>query len=108
MRIMAPDAEYRMQRFIITNGESPMLNQARFESGRYCYQQRNYSCAIEWFEQTDRTLLSDKELPEYLFKLGYSHYRRGDTRRAQMLFSELTDVDTDYTSPHLLLFGNSI
>ena len=105
MRIMAPDAEYRMQRFIITNGESPMLNQARFESGRYCYQQRNYSCAIEWFEQTNRTLLSDKELPEYLFKLGYSHYRRGDTRRAQMLFSELTDVDTDYTSPAIYYYS---
>ncbi|MCU0457899.1 MAG: tetratricopeptide repeat protein [Bacteroidales bacterium] len=99
MRIMAPDAEYRMQMFISTNGESPMLNQARFESARYCYQQRNYSCAIDWFEQTDRSMLSDKELPEYLFKLGYSHYRRGDTKRAQMLFAELTDVDTDYTAP---------
>ena len=70
MRLMAPDAEYRMQRFITGNAESPMLNQARFESGRYCYQQRNYSCAIEWFEQTDRNMLSEKELPEYLFKLG--------------------------------------
>ena len=70
MRLMSPDAEYRMQRFISSNTESPMLNQARFESGIYCYQQRNYTCAIEWFEQTDRILLSDKELPEYLFKLG--------------------------------------
>lgn len=99
MRLMSPDAEYRMQRFINGNTESPKLNQARFESGRYCYQQRNYSCAIEWFEQTDRNMLSDKELSEYLFKLGYSHYRRGDTKRAGMLFAELIDVDTDFTSP---------
>jgi len=105
MRLMAPDAEYRMQRFITGNAESPMLNQARFESGRYCYQQRNYSCAIEWFEQTDRNMLSEKELPEYLFKLGYSHYRRGDTKRAQMLFAELTDVDTDYTPPAIYYFS---
>lgn len=105
MKLMAPDAEYRMQRFISTNAESPMLNQARFESGRYCYQQRNYSCAIEWFEQTDRNMLTEKELPEYLFKLGYSHYRRGDTKRAQMLFAELTDVDTDYTSPAIYYYS---
>jgi len=99
MRLMAPDAEYRMQRFIAGNSESPMLNRARFESGLYCYQKRNYSCAIDWFEQTDRLMLDDKELAEYVFKLGYSHYRRGDEKKAQMLFAELMDVDTDYTSP---------
>ena len=99
MRLMSPDAEYRMQNFIISNSESPMLNQARFESGLYCYQNRNYACAIEWFEQTDRLLLSEKSLPEYIFKLGYSHYMKGDVKRASMLFSEITDIDTDYTAP---------
>ncbi|MDX9773452.1 MAG: tetratricopeptide repeat protein [Bacteroidales bacterium] len=105
MRLMSPDAEYRMQRFISSNGESPRLNEARLESGLYCYQQRNYTCAIEWFEQTDRLQLTDKELPGYLFKLGYSHYRKGDEKRAQMLFSELIDVDTDYTSPALYYYS---
>jgi len=101
MRLMNPDAEYRMERFIIGNGESPKLNEARYESGLYCYQKRNYTCAIQWFEQTDRLLLSEKSLPEYLFKLGYSNYVKGDVKRAQMLFAELIDVDTDYTSPAL-------
>ena len=105
MKIMSPDAEFRMQRFITGNGESPVLNQARFESGRYCYQQRNYTCAIEWFEQTDRNMLSESEYPEYMFKLGYSHYRRGDTRRAQMLFGELTDTETDYTAPAIYYYS---
>jgi TolA-binding protein len=99
MRLLSPDAEYRMQNFIITNSESPMLNQARFESGLYCYQQRNYYCAIEWFEQTDRLQLSDRSLPEYMFKLGYSHYMKGDRKKATMLFSELINADTDYTAP---------
>ncbi len=105
LRLMAPDAEYRMRRFIAGNGESPMLNQARFETGKYLYQQRNYAGVIEWFEQTDHTLLSERDLPEYLFKLGYSHYRRGDTKRAQMLFAELKDVDTDYTPPALYYYS---
>ncbi len=101
MRLMNPDAEYRMERFITGNSESPKLNEARYESGLYCYQKRNYTCAIQWFEQTDRLLLSEKSLPEYLFKLGYSNYVKGDVKRAQMLFAELIDVDTDYTSPAL-------
>jgi TolA-binding protein len=105
MRLMSPDAEYRMQRFITSNGESPRLNEAVFESGLYCYQQRNYTCAIQWFEKTDRMLLADDRLPEYIFKLGYSHYMRGNTQRAQMFFAELTDVDTDYTSPALYYYS---
>jgi len=105
MKLMAPDAEFRMQQFIAANPESPMLNQARFESGRYCYQQRNYACAIEWFEQTDRIMLDDKELAEYLFKLGYSQYRRGDTKRAQMFFAELMDSQTDYTAPAIYYYS---
>lgn len=105
MRLMSPDAEFRMEQFITLNGESPRLNNARFESGRYCYQQRNYACAIEWFEQTDRNMLSDAEYPEYIFKLGYSHYRRGDTKRAQMFFGELIDAETDFTPPAIYYYS---
>jgi len=101
MRLMSPDAEYRMQQFISTSTESPRLNQAKFETGLYRYQLRDYQGAIEWLEQTDRLLLTGKSLPEYLFKLGYSHYLKGDKKRAMMLFEELADVDTDYTSPAL-------
>ncbi|HUW93430.1 MAG TPA: tetratricopeptide repeat protein [Bacteroidales bacterium] len=105
MRLMSPDAEYRMQRFISSNTESPLLNQAKFETGLYRYQLRDYPGAIEWFEQTDRLQLTGKSLPEYLFKLGYSHYLKGDQKRAMMLFSELKDVDTDYTTPALYYYA---
>lgn len=105
MRLMSPDAEYRMEKFINDNPESPMLNRARFESGLYCYQKRNYSCAIDWLEQTDRLKLEGKELAEYIFKLGYAHYMKGDKKRAEMLFGEIKDVDTDYTTPALYYYA---
>lgn len=101
MRLMGPDAEYRMMRFVNTHSESPMLNQAMLETGMYRYQMRDYQGTIEWLEKTDRLQLSGKTLHEYLFKLGYSHYLRGDKKRAFMLFAELKDVDTDYTVPAL-------
>ncbi len=86
MRLMSPDAEYRMQRFITSNAESPLLNQARFETGLYRYQLRDYPGAIEWLEQTDRLQLTGKSLPEYLFKLGYSHYLKGDQEESHDAF----------------------
>jgi len=99
IRLMTPDAEYRMKKFISSNTESPMLNQAKLETGLYCYQKKDYKGAIEWFEQSDRLRLSDEALSEYIFKLGYSHFMKGDKKRALMLFAELKDIDTDYTIP---------
>ncbi len=101
IRLMSPDAENRMKVFIGTNPESPRLNQARLETGLFCYQKKDYKGAIEWLEQTDRLRLTGETLSEYLFKLGYSHFMKGDKKRALMLFAELKDIDTDYTIPSI-------
>lgn len=105
IKLMSPDAEYRMKSFISSNPESPMLNQARLETGLYCYQKKDYMGAIEWLEQTDRLKLSGEMVPEYMFKLGYSHFMKGDKKRALMFFSELKDIDTDYTIPAVYYHG---
>jgi TolA-binding protein len=105
IRLMSPDAEDRMTDFINHNPESPMLNRARFETGLYCYQLKDYNGSLEWLEKTDRLELSGNELSEYLFKLGYSHFMKGDKKRALMLFAELKDIDTDYTVPSIYYHG---
>jgi TolA-binding protein len=105
IRLLSPDAEFRMTAFINRNPESPMLNQARLETGLYCYQLKDYTGAIDWLEKTDRLQLSGETLSEYMFKLGYSHFMKGDKKRALMLFSELKDIDTDYTVPSIYYHG---
>lgn len=105
LKLLSPDGEYRMKNFIDHNSESPYLNQARLETGLYCYQLKDYPGTIEWLEQTDRLQLSGDALSEYLFKLGYAHFMKGDKKRALMLFSELKDIDTDYTIPSIYYHG---
>jgi len=105
IRLLSPDAESRMNDFINHNPESPMLNRARFETGLYCYQLKDYAGSLEWLEKTDRLELSGNDLSEYLFKLGYSHFIKGDKKRALMLFAELKDIDTDYTTPSIYYHG---
>jgi hypothetical protein len=47
IRLMSPDAEYRMTTFIGRNPESPKLNNAKFETGLFCYQKKDYSGSLE-------------------------------------------------------------
>ncbi|MCK7530061.1 MAG: hypothetical protein MZV63_02885 [Marinilabiliales bacterium] len=102
MRLMSPDAEYRMERFITGNGESPKLNEARYESGlvllsaaqlHLCHTSglsrlTGYCC----LKRACRNISSSWDTPIT---------SKAIMKRAQMLFAELIDVDTDYTSPAL-------
>ena len=44
-------------------------------------------------------------MPEYYFRYGYSLYVRGDKEKAQVMFSEIKDIDTEYTPPALYYFS---
>ena len=53
---------------------------------------------------TDRNLKGDR-LTEYFFRLGYSLYIKGDQSRALLMFSEIKDIDTEYTPPAVYYFS---
>ncbi len=105
MKLFNADAEYRMMIFISTHPESPRINDARLVLGDYFYQLKNYRKAIKYYESVNRQLLETERLPEYFFQLGYSHYISGDKSRALLMFSEIKDVDTEYTSPAVYYFS---
>lgn len=106
IRLFHPDAEYRMATFISKHPESPRLNEARLILGDYFYQNKNYRKSITYYEQVNRQELNTEDLPEYFFRLGYSHFVRGDKSRALLMFSEIKDIDTEYTSPALYYFSH--
>ena len=105
IKLFNPDAEYRMIKFISTHPESPRINEARLELGDYFYQNKNYRKSINYYELVNRQELSPEKLSEYFFRLGYSHYIRGDKSRALLMFSEIKDIDTDYTPPAVYYFS---
>ena len=106
MNLYNNDAEYRINKFIRNHPESPLNNSAYFQLANGFYQAKNYRKAITYYEKTDRLEIDDEILPEYYFKLGYSHFMKGDRKRAMLFFSEIMDIDTEYTPPAIYYFSH--
>ena len=105
LKLFNTDAEFRMIRFISTHPESPRINEARLALGDYFYQNKNYRKAVIYYESVNRQELKEDKLAEYFFRLGYSLYIKGDKSRALLMFSEIKDIDTEYTPPAVYYFS---
>jgi TolA-binding protein len=105
IKLFNSDAEYRMVKYISTHPESPRLNDSRLLLGDYFYQNKNYRKAVTWYESVNRQELKGDKLTEYFFRLGYSLYIKGDQSRALLMFSEIKDIDTEYTPPAIYYFS---
>ena len=105
LKLFNPDAEYRMMMFIYTHPESPRINDARLELGNYFYQNKNFRKAADYYETVNRQELKSDKLTEYFFRFGYSLYIKGDQSKALLMFSEIKDIDTEYTSPAVYYFS---
>ncbi len=106
VRLYNNDAEFRINNFVRTHPESPLENQAWLELAESYYQLKNYKKAIVYYKNTDRLLIDDELLPAYYFKFGYSHFMKGDRQRAMLYFSEIMDIDTEYSSPAIYYFSH--
>lgn len=106
LRLFNADAEYRMVKYLANHPESPRINSARLELGDYFYQNKNYRKAARYYELANRQELEGDELAEYFFRLGYSLYMTGDKPRSLLMFSEIKDIDTEYTPPAVYYFSH--
>jgi TolA-binding protein len=105
LRLFNPDSEYRMIIYLSTHPESPRINEASLALGDYFYQNRSYRKACSYYETVDRYELGSDKLPEYFFRYGYSLYIKGDKAKALMMFSEIKDIDTEYTAPAVYYYS---
>lgn len=105
LKLFNPDAEYKMMMFIYMHPESPRINEARLELGDYFYQNKNYRKAAIYYETVNRQELKSEKLAEYFFRFGYSLYIKGDQPKALLMFSEIKDIDTEYTPPAIYYFS---
>ncbi len=106
MRLFNSDMEYRMTMFAGKHKDNPLVNRGWLELADHFYQSKNYRRAIRYYDKVDRLELQDDLLPAYYFKYGYSHFMDGDRKRAMLFFSELTDIDTEYSSPAIYYFSH--
>lgn len=93
------DAEYLFKQFIQNHPESPKARIAYFQLGKYNFRKKSWEKTIDWLAKVDIYDLSNEELPEYYFKLGYSHFMVDSFENATKAFFEIKDVDTKYTHP---------
>ncbi len=106
LRLFNPDSEYRMIVFLSKHPESPKINEARMALGDYFYQNKSYRKACSYYDLVNRYELESGRLPEYFFRYGYSLYIKGDKAKALTMFSEIKDIDTEYTAPAVYYFSH--
>ncbi len=93
------DAEYLFRKFIQNHPESPKVKLAGFHLGKYNFRKKNWDKTVEWLSKVDIYDLSNEELSEYYFKLGYSFFMTDSFEGAAKSFFEIKDVDTKYSAP---------
>ena len=106
LKLFNPDSEYRMILYLSSHPESPRINEARLVLGDYFYQNKTYRKACSYYEIVNRQELERDKLPEYLFRYGYSLYVKGDKTKAITMFSEIKDIDTEYSAPAVYYFSH--
>jgi TolA-binding protein len=80
------DAESLFKEFIREYPLNPNTVLAYFHVGKSYFSQKNYTKALEWFEKTDPTALSQKQRVEYQFKQGYAYFDLKNFEKAEPLF----------------------
>ncbi|NTW34037.1 MAG: hypothetical protein HGB12_15705, partial [Bacteroidetes bacterium] len=68
------DAEYLLNKFIISHPDNSKVELANFQLAKLYYRQQKYLKAEKAFEDVDVYDLNTEELSEYYFKSGYSFF----------------------------------
>lgn len=69
---------------------------AYFHAGKILYKQKKYRQAVDYFEKTDISYLTNEEIPEYYFKMGYSYFSTKDLQKATKSFHEILAYQSKY------------
>ena len=98
LQLFNADAESLLLQFVYEHPENPNSLKAYFDLGKYEFRKKRFRKVIQWFEKIDLYNLSNEELAEYYFKLGYSYFMREELELAKKSLFEIRDTETKYTS----------
>jgi TolA-binding protein len=90
------DAEGLFQSFIKEYPLNPNTKLAYFHVGKSYFEQKQYQKALEWFEKTDPSTLSQKQRLEYQFKQGYAYFQLNNIEKAEPLFEAVKKEESPY------------
>ncbi|TKC04588.1 tetratricopeptide repeat protein [Pedobacter polaris] len=90
------DAEALFLEFIREYPLNPNTKLAYFHVGKSYFGQKNYTKALEWFEKTEPSSLSQKQRVEYQFKQGYAYFQLKDYEKAEPLFEAVKKEESQF------------
>ncbi len=90
------DAETLFREFIREYPLNSNTVLAYFHVGKSYFGQKNYTKALEWFEKTDPSSLSQKQRLEYQFKQGYSYFELKNMDKAEPLFEQVKKEESPF------------
>ncbi|WP_316768573.1 tetratricopeptide repeat protein [Pedobacter frigiditerrae] len=90
------DAESLFLEFIREYPLNPNTKLAYFHVGKSYFAQKNYTKALEWFEKTEPSSLSQKQRTEYQFKQGYAYFEMKNFEKAEPLFEAVKKEDSPF------------
>lgn len=100
-----PDAEKRLLYFMEKNEPSAVATRARLALGNYYYDQRDYNMAIKYLSEVSSLELTNEEIIEKKFKLGYAYFVKKKFDKANALFTQIKEAKTQYYYPSNYYYG---
>ncbi len=90
------DSESLFMEFIREYPLNPNTKLAYFHVGKSYFAQKNYTKALEWFEKTEPSSLSQKQRTEYQFKQAYAYFEIKNFEKAEPLFEVVKKEDSPF------------
>jgi len=107
IELFNPDAEYLAKTFIEKYPESPRVQYAHFNFGKYFYRDNRFLEALKQFNEVQERTLKPVDKSEYLFKKGYCYYQAKENDKARDCFRQIKDDSTNkYKSPALYYYSH--
>ena len=92
------DGEKLVEEFIADNPDHPKSVQAYFELGDFYFGQKNYKKAVVYLEKADLAKLTEEQVTETRFKLGYSYFTQKKFDQADSYFTVLKRKPSAYSA----------
>lgn len=91
-----PDAEKLMLDFIENYPGHALMGSAYFHLGKIYFKKREYTNALQWFEQVDAYDLNIKDRDTYTFQYAYTLFTKKQLDKAKDLFVQLKEKSGPY------------
>ncbi|GAA4315971.1 tetratricopeptide repeat protein [Compostibacter hankyongensis] len=105
LQLGQPDGESLTKTFIEKTNNHARQQMASFQLARYYFHQNKVREAIPYYEKAGIDNLSNQEITDAKFELGYCYFNVKDFAKAQPLFASIKDIHNKYYIPSNYYYG---